>query len=53
MNEIGRICSTNGREIHTTFWSENVKERDHSEELGVDGGHFKMDLREVACERVN
>jgi hypothetical protein len=24
-------------EMHTQFWSENVKKRDHSEDLGVDG----------------
>jgi hypothetical protein len=24
------------RKIHTTFWSENLKGRDHSEDLGVD-----------------
>jgi hypothetical protein len=23
--------------IHTKFWSENLKGRDHSEDLGVDG----------------
>jgi hypothetical protein len=22
--------------MHTKFWSENLKERDHSEDLGVD-----------------
>jgi len=24
-------------QLHTKFWSENVKGRDHSEDLGVDG----------------
>jgi len=24
-------------EIHTKFWSENLKGRDHSEDLAVDG----------------
>jgi hypothetical protein len=23
--------------MHTEFWSENLKERDHSEDLGIDG----------------
>jgi len=23
--------------MHTKFWSENLKERDHSEDLGIDG----------------
>jgi hypothetical protein len=26
-----------GREIHTGFWCENVKERYHLEDLGIDG----------------
>jgi hypothetical protein len=30
--------STNGRgEIHTKFWPENMKGRNHSEDLGVNG----------------
>jgi hypothetical protein len=24
-------------EMHTKFWSENLKERDHAEDLGIDG----------------
>jgi hypothetical protein len=24
-------------EMHTTFWSENLKGRDHSEDLSIDG----------------
>jgi hypothetical protein len=27
-----------GCEIYTGFWSENMKERDHLEHLGVHGG---------------
>jgi len=31
-------CSTHGiGEINTKFWSENLKGRDHSEDLAVDG----------------
>jgi hypothetical protein len=32
-------CSTRGREliIHTMFWLENLKGRDHLEALGVEG----------------
>jgi hypothetical protein len=26
-----------GREMHTIFWLENLKERDHLEDLGIDG----------------
>jgi hypothetical protein len=38
-DEIGGACSTNviRCEMHTKFWSENLKRRDHPEELGVDG----------------
>jgi hypothetical protein len=25
------------REIHTQFWSENLKRKDHLEDLGLDG----------------
>jgi hypothetical protein len=36
---MGGECSTHGgrREIHTKFWSENLKGRDQSDDLGVDG----------------
>jgi len=35
---MGRTCSTHGRdEMHTKFWSVNLKGRDHSEDLWVDG----------------
>jgi hypothetical protein len=31
-------CSTRGRgEKNTVFWLEDLKARDHSEDLGVDG----------------
>jgi hypothetical protein len=34
---MGEACSTHGKEeMHTAFWSENLKERDHLKELGVD-----------------
>jgi len=37
-DEMGRACNTHGRdEMHTKFWSENVKGRDHSEDLSTDG----------------
>jgi hypothetical protein len=36
--EMGRAYSTNGEgEMHATFWMENLKGRDHPEDLGVDG----------------
>jgi hypothetical protein len=32
-------CSTHRRRhVHTKCWSENMKERDHSEDIAVDGG---------------
>jgi len=35
---MGGDCSTDGRDrMHTLFWMENLKGRDHLEELGVDG----------------
>jgi hypothetical protein len=37
-NVMGGECSTQGRyEMHTKFLSENLKVRDHSEDLNVDG----------------
>jgi len=35
---MGETCSTHENyEIHTEIWSENLKGRDQSEDLGVDG----------------
>jgi hypothetical protein len=35
---MGGACGTHGRdEVHTKFWSENLKGRDHLEDLGIDG----------------
>jgi hypothetical protein len=34
---VGGTCGTHGREKCTRFWWENPKERDHSEDRGVDG----------------
>jgi hypothetical protein len=35
---MGGACSMHRRiEMHTKFWSENLKERDHLEYLGVEG----------------
>jgi hypothetical protein len=33
---MGRACSTDGKMRNTVFWLENLKERDHLEDLGVD-----------------
>jgi hypothetical protein len=35
---MGSACSMHGRnEMHVKFWSENLKERDHLEDIGTDG----------------
>jgi len=41
--------------VHTKFWSENLKERSHSEDVGVDEGvigPIKIDIRITECECV-
>jgi hypothetical protein len=35
-NEVDDACGTHGREECTRFWWESPKERDHSEDQGVD-----------------
>jgi hypothetical protein len=39
--------------MHTEFWSENLKGRNNSEDLGEDGKNIRMDLREIGCEIVD
>jgi hypothetical protein len=38
-NEMGGACSTNGVKVeeYTGLWWENLRERDHLEEPGIDG----------------
>jgi hypothetical protein len=38
--------------MHTTFWSENLKGRDQSEDIGVDG-NIRSVLREIWCKGVD
>ena len=33
--------------MHTRFWWGNLRERDHLEDIGIDGGNIKMHLQEV------
>jgi hypothetical protein len=35
--------------VYTGFWWENLKERDHWKDPGVDGRIFMMDLEKVGC----
>jgi hypothetical protein len=37
--------------MHTGYWWESGKERDHQEDRDVVGGNIKMDLRERERER--
>jgi hypothetical protein len=34
---MGGVCSTDGKDEKYSIWLENLKERDHLEEVGVDG----------------
>jgi hypothetical protein len=33
----GASATNGGREIHTRFWGENVREKNHMEDLSVEG----------------
>jgi hypothetical protein len=51
---MGGACTTHGENIHTIFWSENLKGRNHSEDLVVDGEiNIRMDLREIGWQDVD
>jgi hypothetical protein len=39
--------------MHTRFWSENLKGRDYSEDLGVKQDNIRMDLRKIGWEGVD
>jgi hypothetical protein len=39
--------------MHIRFWSENLKERDHSEVLSLDGDNIRIDLRETGWESMD
>jgi hypothetical protein len=36
-NEMGRVCSMYGGEVHTGIWWGNLREGDHLEDPGIDG----------------
>jgi hypothetical protein len=35
--EVPKTSCVTSRKLHTKIWLENMKERDHSEDLGIDG----------------
>jgi len=39
--------------LHTVLWFENLKRREHSEDLGVDGNNIRLDLRDIGWEGVD
>jgi hypothetical protein len=39
--------------VHSRCWSENQKERDHSEDLGVDGKIMRLYLRKIGWNSVD
>jgi hypothetical protein len=49
-DEMDSACSTDGRdEMHRKFWTEDLKGRDHSEYLDVDGRiTFEWNFREIS-----
>jgi hypothetical protein len=51
---MGGACSTDGRdEMHTKFWFQTLKGRDHMEGLCVVGGDINIDVPEIGWEVVN
>jgi len=36
--------------VQTIFWFEDLKETDHSKDLGVDGDNMRIDLKEIWWE---
>jgi hypothetical protein len=39
--------------MHTRFWLKNLKGRDHSEDMAVDGDNIRMDVRKIWWEDVD
>jgi hypothetical protein len=39
--------------MHTKFYSDDLKGRDHAVDLGVDGRYIRMDFEEIERENVD
>jgi hypothetical protein len=48
MKQMGESCSSHevDDKMRIKFWLENLKGREHSENLSVDGNNIEKDLRE-------
>jgi hypothetical protein len=49
----GQVARMGKMKMHTVFWSENLKGRDHSEDLGVDERLIIIDVRKIRLECVD
>jgi hypothetical protein len=50
-SRVSRVCGTERRirDMHTGFWWEKLKGRDHLEEISLDGKIIKLVLKEIRC----
>jgi hypothetical protein len=49
MRWAGHVARMGRGEAYTGFWWGNLRERDHLEDLGIDGVDIKLELKEVGC----
>jgi hypothetical protein len=50
---MGMACVTCAKEVHRGPWLGNSRERDHLEDLGVDGSKYKLVLKDRGWEGVD
>ena len=50
---MGMSCVTCAKEVHRGPWLGNSRERDHLEDLGVDGSKYKLVLKDRGWEGVD